>query len=378
MSHPVVMLAAVPMSPRPADPLVLHVAPARPAGDALPGAPKSSGSPERHPDAGPAPAPRPHAGLGANQSPSPTKRHPDVLRRLDSVFLAHHGVASRAQLLAAGATNSTCKTRVAAGLWIMVHRGVYRLAAAPVTDHGRLHAAVLAGGPHALASHRAAGWLWALTERPAVEITVPHGTRCRAHGVTVHRARSPGTASLRDGIPVTNPLRTMIDLAAVLDDNTLTLALDKGVAAGLFTPDAVHAELSRQRKPGRPGGPALARVLDLCGPISMRSPSVLQNAFARLLRRAGLPDAVPEIEVLGGRYRIDYGYPDLLLGFELEGLEFHRGPQQVSHDHARRRRLTALGWTILVFTPDDVLRHPDEVAADIRGEVVVRRASLPA
>jgi len=229
-----------------------------------------------------------------------------------------------------------------------------------------------------LASHRGAAWLWGLTETPAVEITVPHGSRCRAAGVTIHRTRSPGTPSLRDGVPATNPLRTLLDLAGVLDDDGLTLAFDRGVAAGLFTPNAVHAELTRERKPGRPGGPALERVLDLCGPVSLRSPSVLQNAFARLLRRAGLPDPVPELAVLGGRYRIDYGYPDLLLGFELEGLEFHGGPAQVSRDHARRRRLTALGWTILVFTPEDVLQRPDEVAAEVRREVVVRRASLPA
>lgn len=166
----------------------------------------------------------------------------------------------------------------------------------------------------------------------------------------------------------------------MLDDAALAEAFDRGVVAALFTPKAVHAELCRTRKPGRPGGPALERMLDACGPISLRSPSVLQNAFARLLRQAGLPDPVPEFEVLDGMYRIDHAYPDLHLGFELEGFEFHGGPAQAAADHVRRRRLTALGWTILVFTPEDVRQRPDQVAAEIRREVMVRRAStsLPA
>lgn len=299
----------------------------------------------------------------------------------DRLFHHHHNVAGRAQLLAVGLTDRQIAHRLTSGQYRQVHAGVYRLATAPFTDYARLLAGVLAGGGAALASHRAAGWLWGLTDTPFVEISLPRNRRCTARGVTVHRVRSPGVPSLRHGIPCTNPLRTLLDLAAVLDDDcALAEAFDQGVAGGLFTPNAVHAELCRERKPGRPGGPALERMLDGCGPVSLRSPSVLQNTFARLLRRAGLPDPVPEFEVLGGQYRIDYAYPDLLLGFELEGFEFHGGPTQAAADHVRRRRLAALGWTILVFTPEDVRRRPDVVAAEVRREVMVRRGStsLPA
>lgn len=309
------------------------------------------------------------------------KACPDRELAAERFFHHHHDVAARAQLLALGLTDRQIAHRLTRGQYRQVHAGVYRLATAPFTDHARLLAGVLAGGGAALASHRGAGWLWGLTDKPFVEISLPRNRRCTADGVTVHRVRSPGTPSLRHGIPATNPLRTLLDLAAVLDDDSaLALAFDQGVTAALFTPNAVHAELCRERKPGRPGGPALERMLDACGPVSLRSPSVLQNAFARLLRRAGLPDPVPELDVLDGRYRIDYAYPDLWLGFELEGFEFHGGPTQAAADHARRRRLAALGWTILVFTPEDVRRRPDAVAAEVRGEVVVRRGStsLPA
>ncbi|MDQ1439232.1 MAG: hypothetical protein QOK43_2861 [Acidimicrobiaceae bacterium] len=276
--------------------------------------------------------------------------------------------------------------RLASGRYRLVHRGVYRLTAAPFTDLARLLAAVLACGPSALASHRAAAWLWGLVDKPCVEVSIDHeragSAVAGAAGVVLHRIREPGAPSVRHGIPVTNPLRTMFDLAGVLrnappDDDSLALAFDRGVASRLFTPTAVRAELARVREHGKPGGPALELMLDGCGPISMRSPSVVQNALARLIHRAGLPDPVAEHEVLGGSYRIDLAYPDLYVGLEVDGFEFHGGPRQAARDHARRRRLAALGWTILVFTPEDVWQRPAAVVAEIRREVI-RRASLPA
>ena len=394
-------------NPSPATPTSTADDTARAAGEAVPTtAPAAAfGQPAPAPAAAfgqpaPAPAPAPAAaasplsaflhpgGAKARSDPPPpdasprlsaeidrggAKTHSDPEVGADRVFHHQHSVAARSQLRAAGMTDRQIARRVQRGLYRQVHGGVYRLATAPFTDHARLMAAVLAAGPDSLASHRAAGWLWGLTERPWVEVSIPNGRKCTAANVLIHRVRLPGTPSLRHGIPTTNPLRTLFDLAAVLpNDDALAEAFDRGIAAALFTPSAVHAELCRVRKPGRPGGPALERVLDGCGPVSLRSPSVLQNAFARLLRRAGLLDPVPEFEVLDGTYRIDHAYPHLHLGFELEGFEFHGSPRQAAADHARRRHLAALGWTILVFTSEDVRRRPDDVVAEVRREVMLR------
>ena len=79
-----------------------------------------------------------------------------------------------------------------------MYRGVYRHSAAPQTEYQRLLAAVWAGGAAALASHRAAAWLWGLFGRflEVVEITV---TRGRGHTID-HRVPghqdSPGEDSL--------------------------------------------------------------------------------------------------------------------------------------------------------------------------------------
>jgi hypothetical protein len=315
-----------------------------------------------------APDPARCAPKGA-QRPQP-RTHRDV--RLQAVFHRQHNVASRAHVLAAGGTPDLIKARLAGGAWVAVHRAVYRPAWAPLTDHGRLLAAVLACGEGALASHDAAAWLWGLADEPGEVVTV-FGTRSpRPRGVSVVRSKLPAQPSERSGIPCTNPLRTMLDLAVNGSEGALVRAFDRGVAARLFSPEALTAELDRWAGVRRPGLGRRRRVLTDCGAVSMRSPSVLQNVFARLLARAGLPMPVAELPVLAGRYRLDFAYPEAMLAFELDGREHHEGWQAAERDHARRRILAHLGWTVLVYTAVDVWRRPEAVVDEVRAELVSR------
>lgn len=52
-----------------------------------------------------------------------------------------------------------------------LYRGVHRMGGAPVGDEQRLLAAVLAVGPGAAASHRAAAWVWRLVDDLRIEVT---------------------------------------------------------------------------------------------------------------------------------------------------------------------------------------------------------------
>lgn len=69
------------------------------------------------------------------------------------------GCFSRAQVLAAGMTDRMILRRIAAGRWVSVAAGVYRLAGVPVTWRQRALAACLVAGPGAVVSHRSAGVL---------------------------------------------------------------------------------------------------------------------------------------------------------------------------------------------------------------------------
>ncbi len=100
-----------------------------------------------------------------------------------------HGVVTRVQLRHLGLTDRQITARLSAGLLAPVHRGVLRVTAVPRSHEQALMAACLAGGSHAVASHRSAAALWELrgVEHPPLEITVV-AARPRLDRVLVHRS----------------------------------------------------------------------------------------------------------------------------------------------------------------------------------------------
>lgn len=300
-------------------------------------------------------------------------------RRIEALFHRQHFVASRAQILEAGGTPDLIKSRVAAGRWEALYRGVYRPAGAALTDLGGLLGAVLAVGRGALLSHEAAAWLWGLLDGPCPRpsVTAFGGRGAHPPGVHVVHAKLAATPSLRQGIPVTNPLRSVVDLGVGGQADLVAIAIDRGVAARLFTPEALAAELDRLAPTRKPGLGVVRDVLAEISAVSVRSPSVLQNAFARVLARAGLPPPVAEFPVLSGRYRLDYAYPDALLAFELDGREHHGDWRSIEEDHLRRRVLARLGWTVMVFSAADVWQRAELMTAEVREALVSRGVPCP-
>lgn len=63
-------------------------------------------------------------------------------------------------------------------------------------------------------------------------------------------------------------------------------------------------------------------------------------------------------------YIVDFACPDKRLIVELDGSQ-HADAEVASLDTARTARLEALGWTILPFWNDDVLRDIDNVCQHI-------------
>jgi very-short-patch-repair endonuclease len=67
-----------------------------------------------------------------------------------------------------------------------------------------------------------------------------------------------------------------------------------------------------------------------------------------------------------GRYRLDFAFPDVKLGVEIDGHDYHHASkEQVRRDYERQRRLMAQGWTILRYTGSEVYRGADACAAEV-------------
>jgi len=142
-----------------------------------------------------------------------------------------HGVVTGAQLRAMGLTRSAISHRVRTGRLWRLHRDVFAVGRAELTREGRWLAAVLACGEGAALSHLSAAALWEIRERlppRCAQVSVPtHAGRGRRRGVDLRCVTTLRTndVSERNAIPVTTLQRTLIDLAAILEEKQLKSAL---------------------------------------------------------------------------------------------------------------------------------------------------------
>jgi predicted transcriptional regulator of viral defense system len=175
--------------------------------------------------------------VGRLSPDSPIEIGPPLDARLAALAARQHGVVARRQLRALGLHDTAITERVATGRLHRVHRGVHAVGHSVLTPRGRWMAAVLAGGPGAVLSHAAAGALWDLRRSAAtrIDISVPRSGRAKRDGLRVHRPRNlpPDETTTHDGIPVTTPARTILDLAATLQTRPLERLLDQAENARL-------------------------------------------------------------------------------------------------------------------------------------------------
>lgn len=156
-----------------------------------------------------------------------------------------HGVVTRAQLLAAGLSGDGIQRRIATGRLHPLWRGVYAVGRPEVSSHGRWLAAVLACGSRALLSHSSATALWGmLAWDGAIEVVLPAGSARRRPGIRVHRRAGLDARHRRmvKGIPVTDPISTLIDIAGRKPSSVVERAIREADRLGLVR--SGHAALN--------------------------------------------------------------------------------------------------------------------------------------
>jgi hypothetical protein len=194
-----------------------------------------------------------------------------------------YGLITRRQLMALGLSRQAVDKRVRAGRLHRVHRAVYAVGHPRLTKHALYLAAVLTCGQGAVVSHTSAAQLWRLPCRSEsrVHVTVPgRGGRVARQRILVHRAglERSEVASV-DGIPVTSPGRTLVDLADSQPGRALERALDEAAYLGL---DLTGLE----PRHGRRGAGVLGSVLREHRPGTTLTRSRLEEKFSRCGRRS--------------------------------------------------------------------------------------------
>lgn len=272
-----------------------------------------------------------------------------------------HGVVARDQLLGLGLSSSAITHGIAAGRMHRVHRGVYAAGRPDLTQHGRWMAAVLACGPDALLSHASAAALWGLRSvRPGdrTHVSVPACVVRRVPGIVVRR-RAALYPSRRLGVPVTDPISTLVDIASLLTAAELEATINEADKLGLFTPDELRAAAARRRRCA--GTPAVRAVLDRH--TFVLTDSELERRFLRLVRATGLTPPQTGRRLNG--FRVDFFWPELRLVVETDGLRYHRTPAAQARDRRRDQAHAAAGFTALRFTHAQIAYEPQHVKATL-------------
>jgi very-short-patch-repair endonuclease len=294
------------------------------------------------------------------------------LSRLDRYARAHNGLVTRQALEDAKLSDRQWYRAIADHLLEPLHPGVARLYGAPTTRTQTIHAAVLAAGPGAMASHRSSSRLWGVP-RPDdedIDVLLPRRTRkASVSGALIHRPRDllDLSPSSREHVPCTNILRTLCDLGA-LDPGAVSGAVGHVVSTNLASPAALEAAIRRHGRRGRPGVPALREALADWVLDGKPVDSILEPAMRRLLADHELPPA--EFHPIIGGYEVDFRIIASPIVLECDGWATHGlKKEQFERDRTRDADLGALGFVVLRFTYRAIVKRPRKEAERIRRNV---------
>jgi len=305
--------------------------------------------------------------------------HPVLRAAADRRF----GVFTAAEARLAGYPDSEIRGAASSGRWVRLRRGVYVTAA----DHARLEErglrhtvdclAVLATlpGREAVVSHTSAarlrGWPLRRGLERTVRLTDPVQWR-RGEGYVVSRA--PLTAAdrtLRAGVPMTSPARTLVDCAREWPLDDAVVAMEAALLRGHTTPSDLTSAVAAARH--WPGTPRAARAVSLA---DGRAESPLETRGRLSIIGSGLPVPQLQVEI---RHRgallavVDGWYEEAAVAVEFDGrLKYtdpwrDRNAGQVLWEEKRREdELRSLGIRFVRIADADVERRWAPVAGRLR------------
>jgi very-short-patch-repair endonuclease len=284
-------------------------------------------------------------------------RRREVERVLLELGAAQQGVVARGQLRQRGMSISAIDRLVRVGRVQVRHPGVYQVGPLPLPGAAE-HAAILALRGEGRISHGTAArrhrLLAGAPHTNSVEVTMAHRRRRRLEGVRIHRVHDlrDDEVTQIDGIPVTTPARTLLDLAECTTAREVEQAYATALRKQLVTPDDMREML--ERHPTHRGAHLWRRLLaQHGGPAFTRSQA--EEKLLALVRSAGLPRPELNARVLG--HEIDFLWRDARLVVEVDGYVFHSSQRSFGMDRRRDAELTAAGYRVLRFTWDDLVAH---------------------
>ena len=197
--------------------------------------------------------------------------------------------------------------------------------------------------------------------------------------VIVHRMKLfSDEVTTVDGIPVTTPERTWLDMAEMLTVDELVAMGDSCVRMprpdfeDRDVPLCSLADLQRMidRQKGKRGVRKAKEAIKL---IRVGSDSPQETLLRLAVVRAGLPEPELNVPILGDdglrHHEPDLSYRKYRIGIEYEG-DHHGEEGQIVRDIARSEKYAALGWTEVRISKRHMLNEAKPAVAKIRTALI--------
>ena len=268
---------------------------------------------------------------------------------MTAVLRDNHGVITLSQLHALGISARTIDGFLEHGDLRRLHNGVYADGRSRLTDHGHMHAALLAVGADAWLAGRTAAAPWGLDtlsltrlEVAVVRARAPRHARLRGRRVV----EPPHQSEIRSvrGLRVSSVPRLLIEAAAAGGATEAIWRLAEAAARRrLLDVDDLRATLERHA-----GGRGVRRVRLACEAY-LPSPgrkSTFEQAFDRwLARHPEIPQPLRNVHL--GPWELDCYWPSEGVVLELDAREYHVAASDFERDRRKDAWLQRNGIRIL-------------------------------
>lgn len=257
-----------------------------------------------------------------------------------------HGVVLSRQLREQGVSDRVLHRLIRQGWLVPVRRGAWVIGRHP-SPWQRTVAVSLLAGPSSALSHMTAARIHrfpALAAGPQPEVSVVYPRSVSLAGVSVHRVSDLHPCDVRpvQGIAVTTPARTLVDLAAHLPEPLVAKLFDEALISRSTDAAAVGEALDRVRP--RPGVRVLRSLVEARSDRPVPE-SQLEARVVAALESLG-PFEVHYQVVLEGRLLVlDVAWPEARVAIESDGWAVHaRSRTNFDRDRRRDNLLAAHGW----------------------------------
>lgn len=281
-----------------------------------------------------------------------------AFRSIDDLAARQGGVFACWQLVAAGWSRSRA-TYAGKGLRAL-HDGVWVTGVGPITLEQRCWAASLTA-PRTVVSDTTAGAAYAMRSSRSRIVTVTRAGTCGPEQFGQLRVRYSqtlvGNVIRHNGMLITSPERTIIDLWPSLPSREAARMLRDGIRLGLTDVPKMVTALDRHR--GRRGVGLLRTTLDpyVRLPLS-RCRSDAEVEALLVLDAAGF--VIPEVNRYWAGEEADFCWPERKKILEIDGPQFHLDPLE----NARKTGIwIRAGFTVDRISSNHVYHDPQMLLA---------------